>query len=182
MPLPQTLFERAIEFLLPHEGGYSNHPSDPGGATNFGISLRFLRTQHPEIADIDRDGDIDADDVKHLPIDVAIELYRREFWVPYNYARLPDLVAIKLFDLAVNMGPKPAHRCLQRALRACGRQDIEEDGILGPRTIAEACSAPSQLAIQAALRSEAAGHYRALVLRNPTLRAFEGGWMRRAYA
>jgi len=180
--VPDSLFDRAIAFLLPHEGGYSDHPADPGGPTNWGISLRFLRAQGADLGDIDGDGDIDAADVRHLPIDIAMQLYRREWWDRYRYARLPELAAIKIFDLAVTTGPHAAHRCLQRALWACGRSDIAEDGVIGPVTLQAAQTVPSQLAIQAAMRSEAAGWFRLLVLERPALAPFRAGWLRRAYA
>jgi len=167
---------------MPHEGGYSDHPADPGGPTNWGISLRFLRAQGADIGDVDGDGDIDAADVRHLPIDIAMQLYRREFWDRYRYSRLPDLVAIKVFDLAVVMGPCPATRCLQRALRACGRSDIAEDGVIGPVTLQAAQTAPSQIAVRAALSSEAACHFKMLVAKRADLGAFLHGWLRRAYA
>jgi lysozyme family protein len=94
-------------------------------------------------------------------------------------------VAVKVFDLAVNVGPRQAHRLLQRALRACGR-DVAEDGVIGPETLGAiagvAGAGESPFAIVASLRSEAAGFYRTLIARRPLLAVFERGWLRRAYA
>lgn len=177
----RSLWERAVETVLAHEGAFVSDPRDPGGATNWGISLRFLRAQGADLGDVDGDGDIDAEDVRRLPQDVAVELYRREFWDRYLYGRLPEPVASKVFDLAVNMGPSSAHRCLQRACRACGFE-LVEDGVIGQETRRVCGSVSPPAALAAALRSEAAGFYRLLVARRPAFEAFETGWLNRAYS
>jgi len=183
------LFERALVFVLKHEGGLSNDPADPGGITNFGISLRFLRAEglldldHDGLADgdVDGDGDVDADDIRTMPRERAAQLYRSRWWDRHGYARIIDpAIAIKTFDLAVNMGPGPAHRCLQRAVRACWFP-VSDDGVLGPKSIS-AVNAADARSLIAALKSEAAGFYRGLVLARPPLGTFEKGWLNRAYA
>lgn len=169
----QPSFERAIAVTLKHEGGFVDHPSDPGGATKYGISLRFLQDVG---VDIDRDGDVDADDIRELTIEQAKVLYYRKFWSRYDYGSLGGhKVAAKVFDLSVNMGPRQAHKLLQRALRACGAR-LDDDGILGPITRGAVRDA-DQDCLLVALRSEAAGFYR--YLRKPE---FERGWLRRAYS
>ena len=166
-------FEVAVQATLDHEGGYVDHPSDPGGATKYGISLRFLRDIG---VDIDRDGDVDADDIRGLTRQQAKLLYFRQFWQKNRYGSFPSHeIAAKVFDLSVNMGPRQAHKILQRALRACG-EPIADDGIVGPRTMAALNSAPDHCVLSA-IRSEAAGFYR--YLRKPE---FERGWLRRAYS
>lgn len=170
-------FEDAIEEVLENEGGFANHGSDPGGVTQFGVSLRFLRSRG---IDIDGDGDSDADDVLALDRAQARQLYLTHFWNRGGYGRLDDQrVATKLFDLSVNMGDSQAHRLFQRALRAAGR-DVVEDGVLGPESVGAANATPSDVLL-AALRSEAAGFYRALVAGKPGLGVFLRGWLRRAY-
>lgn len=173
-------FEAAVAVVLKHEGGFVNHPSDPGGATNYGISLRYLKSLGIELGDVDLDGDVDIDDIKALTPDKAKAIYRREWWDRYGYFKLPDIVGTKVFDLSVNMGAKQAHRLLQRALRACGKEVIQ-DGVLGPKTLSAAHSSIPE-ALLAALRSEAAGFYRSLIAKKPELSVFETGWMNRAYA
>ncbi len=59
-------FEKAVEKVLEHEGGYVDHKNDPGGATNYGISLRFVKQSTGIDLDVDGDGDIDADDIKAM--------------------------------------------------------------------------------------------------------------------
>lgn len=184
-------FVAALAFMLPHEGvswtptgivtatGFADDPADPGGVTNWGVSLRFAQSVGGAL-DVNHDGVIDRRDIVGMTLADAIQAYRIRFWEPGGYAELPGLIGRKLFDLAVNTGPAQAHRIAQRAARAAGRP-LVEDGVLGPvsRAALNAC-APGELF--AALRSEAAGFYRGLVLRNAALARFETGWLNRAYA
>ena len=163
---PDERFRQAVEVVLRHEGGYVNDPADPGGETKFGISKR----QYPDL------------DIASLTREQAIEIYRRDWWDKYGYGRLASsAIATKVFDLSVNVGPRRAHEMLQRALHAVDRQDVVVDGIIGPQTISAANAAPPD-ALLAAIRAEAAAHYRQLIERNPNLKKYERGWMRRAYA
>lgn len=158
-------FQRAIEIVLAHEGNYSNDPADPGGETKYGISKR----SYPNL------------DIAALTRDQAIEIYRRDWWDRLRLGEIadPDLAA-KVLDLAVNVGAGTGIMLLQRALTAAG-QPVEVDGVMGPQTLAAANSADPR-AVLAALRSEAAGHYRLLIARNASLKRFEQGWLKRAYA
>jgi lysozyme family protein len=158
-------FLRAIARVLADEGGYANVACDPGGETKFGISHR----DYPRV------------DIRSLTREDAVAIYFRDFWSRARYGDLPDRIAEKVFDLAVNVGPGPSARCLQRALRACGIREAE-DGIIGGATIA-AANAAAPGALLAALRSEAASHYRATAA--TWHRAGRGdfleGWLNRAY-
>lgn len=186
--MPDKNFMEAMETVLSHEGGFVDDPDDPGGATNFGVSLRFLATQGAFVSDgdgvgdydFDRDGDIDADDIRNMTREDAIKVYREQWWGKYDYGTLPPGVGAKVFDLSVNMGARQAHKLLQRACRSCG-ENIVDDGILGPVTRAVIADA-DQWALLTALRSEAAGFYRALVAGKPQFAKFREGWLRRAYA
>ena len=177
-----SLSAEALNVVLEHEGfgKYTDDPADPGGATKWGISLRFLRSLDDFAGDIDGDGDVDADDVKALTKPKAAALYEREFWDKYGYGKIFYTgVAIKIFDLCVNMGPRGAHRVVQRALRASGHHVIE-DGILGPNTLT-AINFVSGPLLLVGLRSEAAGYYRTLVARKPVREKYINGWLARAY-
>jgi lysozyme family protein len=95
-----TLFDRAVEVVLAHEGeGCSDDPGDRGGPTRFGISQRW----NPDIA------------LRELTREQAIKIYRACYWSGRGYG-LPEEIAIKTFDLAVNLGERMAIRC--RAGRA----------------------------------------------------------------
>lgn len=159
---------RAIDTLLRNEGGYANNPADRGGETRFGISTR----EYPDL------------EIATLTREEATRIYYRDWWLRFGYSDLPGPIGAKIFDLAVNIGPEHAARCLQRALRACGRT-LTEDGMLGPQTRKSAATA-NQLALIAALRSEAAGYYRMLAAQERGNRAdgdngFLKGWLNRAY-
>lgn len=126
----------ALDFTLRWEGGFVDHPDDPGGATNHGVSLRWLKGLDLSIADIDGDGDVDADDIRALTLQHARALFADRFWHGLSLDDLPPAVAIAVFDAAVNSGPRPAFRFLQRSLNLCGA-DLTEDGIFGPKSRAE---------------------------------------------
>lgn len=163
-----ALFVQAVTRVLANEGGYARLPNDPGGETNFGISHR----DYPDL------------DVRSLTRDGAIAIYFRDFWKTGRYGELPGAIAVKLFDLSVNIGPAHAVRCLQRGLRACGAT-LDEDGALGAATISAANRADGG-ALLAALRSEAAGYYRATAEVSSRKRSggelsFLAGWLKRAY-
>lgn len=121
-------FEKAVEALLSHEGGYRNRPSDPGGETKFGISAR----SYPHLA------------IKALTRAEAIAIYKADWWERYGYGRIGNCaIAFKVFDLAVNIGPGRAHKFLQQAanevIEAGGGEAglmLKVDGALGPRSLA----------------------------------------------
>ncbi len=160
-------FLTAMNALLSDEGGYVNNPSDPGGETKFGISKR----SYPHL------------DISTLTRDAAIAIYFRDFWDRYRFAELPDPIAIKIFNLSVNLGPAPAFQILQRAQRACGHR-VADDGVLGQLTIDVAHSLNLRdegFAVMAAIRSEAASLYRRLAMQNYRNQTFIKGWLDRAY-
>lgn len=160
-------FRHAVEMVLQHEGGYVNDPADPGGETKYGISKRA----YPHL------------DIRNLTREEAIAIYRRDWWDRYRYGEIQDAdVAAKVLDLAVNTGPVYAAMIVQRALHACGRRDVEIDGIIGSQTLAAINSVRPRAALLAAIKAEAAAHYRLLVERRPELRRFEQGWITRAYS
>lgn len=161
-------FSAAVERVLADEGGFVENAADPGGATNFGISAR----EYPDL------------DIAHLTRNAAIAIYYRDWWLKYDFGRLPSAIAAKTFDLAVNIGPGHAITCMQRALRATGHA-VREDGAIGDRTARAAAMAPGD-ALLAALRSEAAGYYRAVAALTRGARddddlEFLNGWLKRAY-
>lgn len=195
-----STFEEAIETVLEHEGGLSDNPNDPGGVTNYGISLRWALKAQGEsrelklLLDMDGDGDVDRDDIRYMTEENAKDLYRHQWWDKFGYGELLfQNVATKVFDTAVNVGARQAHKFLQRAGQAAGVA-LVDDGVLGPNTLRAINDSVPEIraGILPALRSEQAGFYRALIMRNnallgrgidvPDFSVFQKGWLRRAYA
>ncbi len=109
-------FDKAFEVIIGHEGGYVNHPNDPGGETKFGISKRA----YPNV------------DIKNLTLEGAKAIYERDYWQAIQGDKLPYGIAVQVFDAAVNHGVRQAVLFMQRALK------VDDDGVLGPKTIAAA--------------------------------------------
>lgn len=155
------LFLRAVALVLRHEGGYVKDGSDPGGETKFGI----CKKTYPEL------------DIAALTRDEAVAIYHRDWWAPHRYGELPPDLACKVFDLAVNLGPRTVALVLQNACAECG-QDIAPDGAIGARTLA-AAKACDEAALLAAFKLQAANHYQDLAARHPALRRYLAGWLAR---
>jgi len=176
-------FPSAYKFMRGHEGGFADDPNDHGGATKWGISLAFLEDVK---ADINGDGAINRQDIVDLTEEDVRKLYYKYFWSANKLDWLYNAsVAIKAFDLFVNMGTRQASLVLQRAARCCGAH-IKEDGIIGPitRTTINTITASNgdEWKFIAAVRSEAAGVYRMIAQANKSQRKFLNGWLNRAYS
>jgi len=178
-----TKFETALQTVFKHEGAFVDHPQDPGGATHYGVSLRWLKSLGDSNADgildgdFTEDGNVDVADIKAMTKEQAQTLYQTQWWDKYGYEKIEDVtLATKVFDFAINMGAKQAHKCLQRALRAAAGAIVNDDGILGPLTLTAINQINPDLLL-VALRSEAAGFYRSL-----NKHEFIKGWLNRAYA
>ena len=167
-----TSLEVALRLIREHEGGeFTEDPADKGGPTRWGISLRFLLTIN---------GNATRADIVEMTWNRAAHIFTSEFWKKYRYDLLPPMVGIKVFDLAVLLGPAQVALCLQRACRS-GGWAVEEDGVIGGETRA-ACFRVNQDVLLAALSSEVAGVFRLIVARDAQQKRFLNGWLdRRAY-
>lgn len=114
MPEYSDRFEKLVDIILKHEGGYVNDPDDPGGETNFGISKR----QYPTL------------DIKTLTAEQAKTIYFVDYYSHHIDDIISDRVALMLFDFSVNAGPNRAIRFMQEIAGA------SPDGIVGPKTVA----------------------------------------------
>lgn len=120
-------FERAMPLVLRHEGGFVNHPKDPGGATNLGVTIGTARRLG---IDVDGDGDTDIIDIKLLKPKDAAKVYRAEYWNKVKGDQLPSGIDYAVFDFAVNSGPGRAAEYLQAIA------GVAQDGEIGPQTVA----------------------------------------------
>jgi lysozyme family protein len=119
-----------MRYLLPvilrlstnNEGGYSNHPKDPGGPTNHGITIATLRAY--------RQRPVSIDDVKRLSLDEANKIYEQNYWRPIWGDKLPAGLDYALFDFGINSGPSRAVKTLQGLLPG-----VAIDGVMGVKTL-----------------------------------------------
>ena len=150
------MFEKALDIVLRHEGGYVNHPQDPGGETNFGVTKRVAQAAG-------YDGDM-----RSIPMDLVRSIYRERYWDKVRGDALSWPVAMVTFDAAVNSG---VHRASQWLQRACGSAP---DGVIGPMTIS-AVSAKNPREIARDVCSIRLGFLQTL----KTWPTFGRGWSRR---
>jgi lysozyme family protein len=125
---------KAIPKILEHEGGFVNHPSDPGGATNKGITLATFRRY------IKPNGTVA--DLKALTTAQAVAVYKRQYWDAVSADLLPSGVDYAVADFAVNSGPSRAAKYLQAVVGAT------QDGQIGPATIAATKTMPPREVIE----------------------------------
>ena len=149
-------FDQAFDILLKHEGGYSDHPADPGGKTRFGITEAVAR-------EVGYRGDM-----RELPLDLAKRIYRERYWNAVRADELPEAVRYAVFDAAVNSGPRQAILWLQRAV------GVKDDGIIGPKTLAAVHAADPERLLRRFLSQ------RLRFMTNlPNWSSFSRGWARR---
>lgn len=178
-----TVAEIARE-IVAREGGYVDHPNDPGGATKYGVTIHTMRALG---LDLDRDGDVDKADVRALTLDQAVDIFIRHYFDKPRISLLPDVLHATVFDMQVNAGGN-AVKILQRLLRDMGKS-VSVDGALGPQTAAAAheAAAVSERDLYNAYGIARRNYYFRLADRSPKLRVFarsrsggKGGWIKRA--
>ena len=176
------LFQLSVQYVLDNEGGLTDDPDDPGGLTNYGITMPVLLDYkgYPD--------SINVDYIRELTVEEAKHIYYNLWWERYRYDRINRLAIVrKLLDFSVVMGPKQGHTIFQRALNALGLElpKLVEDGWIGEKTLAvydEATKAPAVLlSLRIAMNCEAAGVFRLIAQKKPKLRKFLQGWLARAY-
>lgn len=175
-----AFFEVSYPTVHDHEKGIVTEEKakrihDEGGVTKDGISLRYLREKG---FDIDGDGDVDAADVMALtPEQIEYDCIKHDFWHPL-YEQLPQIVATKMLDTAVNVGSHQAHKFAQKAANDCGAS-LVVDGDFGPKTLAAINSIlPSTFVI--AMAEEQTLFYKDLLKRKPGMEPCRAGWLARA--
>ena len=153
-------FDKALAAVLHHEGGFVNHPSDPGGMTNLGCTKTTWEewVGHP----------VDEKTIRALtPADVA-SLYKRKYWDKIKGDELPTGIDYAVFDAAINSGPGRAVKWLQGCVGA------DMDGALGPKTLALVAAADQKQLVE-----DYAKRRLSFLTDLPTWSTFGKGWGRR---
>jgi lysozyme family protein len=153
-------WDEAFKHILKHEGGYVNHPSDPGGITNLGVTKRVWEEWTGKR--------VSEADMRALTPEMVAPMYKKKYWDVIRGDDLPSGLDLCVFDAAVNAGVGRASKFLQQAV------GVTADGQIGPKTISAVTSKPADEIIEAfcALRE---AHYKSL----NTFDTFGKGWMRR---
>lgn len=153
-------FMKCVEHILVNEGGYVDHPQDPGGATNLGITHKTLAAW--------RGQPVTKDDVRNLTRDEACEIYRANYWNALNCDNMPAGVDLVVFDFGVNAGVGRSAKLLQKIVH------VEQDGQVGPITIGAVNAIDARFVINA-FSDGRMDHYRSL----RHWETFKNGWTRR---
>lgn len=177
---PMSAFNDAFDTVVVVEGGYSDHASDRGGKTKYGITERVARANGYE-------GAMDA-----LTIADARSIYRSQYWDTLRLDEISALspqIALELFDTGVNTGIGTAGKFLQRALNALNQQgsiyaDLAVDGLLGPVSVAalraflKRRQADGETVLLRALNGLQTCRYIEIAERDPQQEDFVFGWIK----
>lgn len=166
--MPSPAFVSSLPFIVRWEGGFVEHPADPDGRTNEGVTQKVYDAWRA------RQGFV-RQDVKLIEDREVQAIYESGYWVPPRCDLLPRQFDLVQFDTAVNMGVGRAVRFLQSAV-GCG-----VDGDFGPRTerAAAACDLGAGIGRYCDARE---AYYRRLARQRPELEVFLKGWMNRLNA
>lgn len=153
-------FAESLQHVLKHEGGFVNHPDDPGGMTNLGCTKAVWEEHcgHPVTEKVMR---------ALTPTDVA-PLYKRKYWDKVQCDELPSGIDYIVFDAAINSGPGRAAKWLQATI------GVEVDGGIGPKTLAAVKAFDSKQLIEDYTKRRLS-----FMMDLPTWGTFGKGWSRR---
>ena len=154
-------FFKSLEIVLKHEGGFVDHPEDPGGATNKGIT-------HKTYSDFLGRPLEDVSELKNIPDEHVQQIYKDGYWNRVKADQLSSGVDFCVFDWAVNSGPGRAAKALQKAVM------VTQDGAIGPMTLAAVEEELPEEVIEK-ITKEREEFYRSL----RTFDTFGKGWLRR---
>ena len=172
--------------IVQREGGYVNDPYDPGGATNFGVTIHTMRRLG---LDLTGDGRVTPADVKKLTRAQAVDIFINHYFEKPRISQLPQLLQASVFDMYVNAGSN-AVKILQRLVSKMG-YDCRADGVIGPNTIAAVTRAQDRAPdhLSDAYAIERRNYYFRLADKRPASRKYartraggKGGWITRAEA
>ena len=153
-------YDHSLEMLLEHEGGFVNHPDDPGGITNLGVTKKVYEDW------VERE--VSEQEMRDLAKEDVALIYKRNYWDRCKCNSLDSGLDFAVFDWAVNSGKSRASKALQRIV------GVEADGGIGPMTLqAVAEVEPEEIIKQ--MHYVRDKFYRSL----DTFEVFGKGWVRR---
>ena len=166
MPSRPADFNAALRFTLKWEGGYSNDPDDPGGATNFGITQKTYDGFYKGLG-------IPVRSVRDISPQDVNDIYRKLYWNGLRCSEMQDPLAGVLFDSAVNCGVSRVVKWLQRNIPG-----LVVDGALGPLTMAAVAREDAEVLAKKII-AEREEHYLRLCNKNPIFNKYLLGWTNR---
>lgn len=152
-------FNKCLKLVLLSEGSFVNHPADPGGATNKGVTQAVYD-------DWRNNAGQPKQSVRHITDAEVSAIYRRNYWDKVRGDDLPCGLDYAVFDFAVNSGVSRAARYLQACVGTA------QDGVVGPKTIATITDTAETIHALCERR-------RSFLMQLPTFPTFGRGWMRR---
>ena len=153
-------YNEALRAILKHEGGFVNHPKDPGGMTNLGVTKKVWEKWVGHA--------VDEKAMRALTPEVVGPMYKKKYWDAVKADDLPDGLDYLMFDFAINAGPSRAVKTLQKTIGAT------PDGAIGPKTM-QALKDTDKYELVERFSTEKEAFYRSL----PTFAVFGKGWLRR---
>jgi lysozyme family protein len=156
----QANYEKCLETILHHEGGYVNHPKDPGGETNLGVTKRVYEDFGGE------------KDMKDLLIEDVAPIYEKNYWGRMKCGDMPSGLDLCVFDFGVNAGTGRSAKYLQTMIGTVA------DGGIGPNTLGALANYVEEVGVEGAIRNfqEARQEYYESL---STFETFGRGWTRR---
>jgi lysozyme family protein len=159
--MSQNRFDLLLGRVLVHEGGFVDHPKDPGGATNFGVTQNVYDAHR-------RNNKLAVRPVFAIKFDEVKAIYKLMYWDVIRGEQLPKGVDYAVLDLAINSGVNRAIRYLQLA---CG---LKDDGIIGPRTLEQANKLDPELLVAKIMQRR-----KSFLTQLRTFPTFGKGWLAR---
>ena len=153
-------YDKCLETILHHEGGYVNHPEDPGGETNLGVTKRVYQEWGG------------TKDMKDLTFDDVAPIYKKNYWDKMKCDDLPSGLDLCVFDFGVNAGPGRAAKYLQSLIGTVA------DGGIGPNTLAKLKEYTDETGVKETItnyQNDRQSYYEKL----STFKTFGRGWTRR---
>ena len=153
-------YQKCLEMILHHEGGYVNHPKDPGGETNLGVTKRVYEEWGG------------TKDMKDLTVEDVAPIYKKNYWGRVKGDDLPSGLDLCVFDFGVNAGTGRAAKYLQTMIGTVA------DGGIGPNTLKAVAAYVEKNGLQTTIENYQANRQR-YYEKLKTFETFGRGWTRR---